>query len=400
MDEDVEDNELFNLLEGLCQDDQEKLCNGELSLDCEVTFVSLKVFDSIFKIIDRIGCTRKVAIPNILQCINKDLPYSSDISNMVKKHKLSTKIDNSKDDEKAKILKQCIIKVNEKKEPNAFELFFNTSKLKEGVIQENNSFAILSNEVFLELGKLVTKDKKLTWGLVSSWLQKKFKLVQAPKQQNVTRDFGRLKTKGSELSKHNKEKHISFLKAPYIVPGQKSSHESSTYQSSHSSNDCKPETVPPRPSFIATDQSDSRSGILMSELFQAYHQMAEMDLVISELSTNLHKLGSASKMLETEKEKQMNDLKNQLRILTTKYHKLEGQLEASQQKVGHYKPRNVNKRIGRKDQTINDQQVIIDVLEENVIDLDMKTLELEEKLKNMTAKYESERVKVHYWKKS
>ena len=104
-------------------------------------------------------------------------------------------------------------------------------------------------------------------------------------------------------------------------------------------------------------------------------------------------------MLEKEKEKQMNDLKNQLRILTTKYHKLEGQLEASQQKVGHYKPRNVNKRIGRKDQTINDQQVIIDVLEENVIDLDMKTLELEEKLKNMTAKYENERVKVHYWKK-
>ena len=168
MDEDVEDNKLFNLLEGLCQDDQEKLCNGELSLDCEVTFVSLKVFDSILKIIDRIGCTRKVAIPNILQCINKDLPYSSDISNMV-----STKIDNSKDDEKAKILKQCIMKVNEKKELNAFELFFNTSKLKEGVIQENNSFAILSNEVFLELGKLVTKDKKLTWGLVSSWLQKK-----------------------------------------------------------------------------------------------------------------------------------------------------------------------------------------------------------------------------------
>ena len=29
----------------------------------------------------------------------------------------------------------------------------------------------------------------------------------------------------------------------------------------------------------------------------------------------------------------------------------------------------------------------------------MKTLELEEKLKDMTAKYESERVKVHYWTK-
>ena len=152
-------------------------------------------------------------------------------------------------------------------------------------------------------------------------------------------------------------------------------------------------------SSVTTDVNENRNGILLSELFQAYHQMADMDMLISELSTNLQNLSSASKMLEKEKVKQVNELKNQLRTLTDKYQKLEEKLDVTKQKLGQYTPRNVNKRIVRKDKSIQEQKVIIDVLEENVIELDMKTMELEEKLRGMTEKYENERKKVYYWKK-
>ena len=95
-------------------------------------------------------------------------------------------------------------------------------------------------------------------------------------------------------------------------------------------------------------------------------------------------------MLEKEKVKQVNELKNQLRTLTDKYQKLEEKLDVTRQKLGRYTPRNVNKHIVRKDKSIQEQKVIIDVLEENVIELDMKTMELEEKLRGMTEKYENE----------
>ena len=95
-------------------------------------------------------------------------------------------------------------------------------------------------------------------------------------------------------------------------------------------------------------------------------------------------------MLEKEKVKQVNELKNQLRTLTDKYQKLEEKLDVKRQKLGRYTPRNVNKHIVRKDKSIQEQKVIIDVLEENIIELDMKTMESEEKLRGMTEKYENE----------
>ena len=85
--------------------------------------------------------------------------------------------------------------------------------------------------------------------------------------------------------------------------------------------------------------------------------------------------------------------------MTDKYQKLEEKLDVTRQKLGRYTPRNVNKRIVRKDKSIQEQNVIIDVLEENVIELDMKTMELEEKLRGITEKYENERKKVYYWEK-
>ena len=68
------------LLEGLSEADQKKLCDGDLCLDSGISFISLKVFGSILNIIDQTGYNRNVAIPNILECINKDLPYESDIT--------------------------------------------------------------------------------------------------------------------------------------------------------------------------------------------------------------------------------------------------------------------------------------------------------------------------------
>ena len=174
MEADNEDNKLNCLLEGLSEADQKKLCDGDLCFDSGISFISLKVFGAILNIVDQTGYSHNVTIPNILKCINKDLPYESDISNMVKKYKkLNIKAERSDIVDKSKILNEVVIKIRTNREPDVFELFFDTDMLKKGVIKESDPSLTFTNEIFLKLGGWVAKEKKLIWSSVSCWLKNK-----------------------------------------------------------------------------------------------------------------------------------------------------------------------------------------------------------------------------------